>query len=237
MNRNTTKLFQLESSSSILSFESATPNSSASAVNKNSKIHPECIHVFNLHHQHYSLRLHWLLGSCLTCLAVCAGIFHTIAMTFQNAHSERLRNTLPLYFKNNLNSIIMFEALHDLSCGHFSTPTLLFYCSHLFPNMPRIPLFKALVLLFTLPAVFSPQLFTWTLIFSPSGLHPKCHLILFWLPILKQHHPPPFPAPPITMSLFYLTIFTRCLPETEFILLIYLIIACHPPDPHTLFWL
>lgn len=126
MNRNTTKLFQLESSSSILSFESATANSSASAVNKNSKIYPECIHVFNLHHQYYSLRLHCLLGSCLTCLAVCASIFHTIAMTFQNAHSERLRNTLPLYFKNNLNSIIMFEALHDLSCGHFSNlPPLL----------------------------------------------------------------------------------------------------------------
>lgn len=63
-----------------------------------------------------------------------------------------------------------------------------------------------LYLLFTPLAVFAPAFYTDS-IFSPFGFHPKCHLILFCLPILEW---PPLPRNLTTLP-HYLIVLSYCL--------------------------
>lgn len=97
------------------------------------------------------------------------------------------------------------QALHELSHGHLSNLhfyPLLCYSTQIYSQTCHVFLSQGPS---TCCSLFLQCLYM-DGIFSPRRLHPKCYLILFWLPILKE----PPPAIPSTSS-HYLCVLSYCL--------------------------
>lgn len=104
---------------------STTANSSASSINKNSKYILNLSIYPHLHCHHYRLRPPWLLQKPPNLSPMCALLTSIIYLRHNyndvpKCSIDHACLSLSLYFKNNLNSTMVLEALHDLSYGHGS---------------------------------------------------------------------------------------------------------------------